>query len=141
MTELKEIRGRILYHSNYYDGPLTGVMLAEDGERYWFKVNEDTQFVRTGGDDDDPEYAPWRYELYALTADEWAAEDEAHAAFRELVGTHCDYDESGRRDLNGVSHAGRRHEFYGDPRYFSDDVTRRRRNYFAEREPVGVWYR
>jgi hypothetical protein len=124
----REVRGgRFLYHSNYYDGPISGVMETEDGRRYWF--------------DTDAEYRPdqgYSYLLYDLTPEEWKLEDRRHALFREHVGTHCDYDERGRRDHNGVRPRAEWSKFYDDPDLGGYRGRNDRFNY-SVREPVAKW--
>lgn len=71
----------MLWHSNYYDGPLSG--LAEYNEKkYWFDMvqdDHDTLFhIRTFG-------------LYKLSPEELETEEKRHRLFRDMVGHHCDY--------------------------------------------------
>lgn len=80
---------RYLWHSDYYDGPLSGACLWR-GNRYWFvcvDMADDERQTRT-------------FHLIDLTPAEWQHEDAKHALFRECVGHHTDYDpvtqESGR---------------------------------------------
>ncbi len=70
----------MLWYSNYYDGPLSG--LAEyKGERVWFDCVE-------------WEDNPWQmrtFGLYKMSAKELAYEDKWHALWNKLVGYRCDF--------------------------------------------------
>lgn len=71
----------MLWHSNYYDGPLSGV--AEyNGEMVWF----DCEDYGDWGDDKVRSYA-----LYRLTDEAKAVLISNHNDFREAVGHHCDH--------------------------------------------------
>ena|SRR5688500_3199456 len=124
MSEL--VTGRFLHHANYYDGPLSGVMLADDGNRYWFEVHPECDL-----------HDGYWYALYELTESEWYWEDQRHALFRKHVGTHCDYDENGRRDFRAVMPMPSWDAFYKDPKYggYGVDV----RPDYRERGHVATW--
>jgi len=111
----------LLNVTNYYDGPLQCTLRWND-ERFWFEKDHCDR-----GDD-------WTLLLYRLSEDEWAYEDERHAAFREHVGTHCDYDPvTQQRPVGSVRPGGMDawRAYYDDPRW------RQKRNY-ADREPVAA---
>lgn len=122
-----------LYHLAYWDGPLSGACLWR-GERFRFECVAD-ELVPTGGrdEDGDPEYDSVRtFHLVRLTPEEWAAEDERHALFREHVGTHTDYDPvTQRRAVGAVKPEAEWAKFYDryPPRQI-DTITR---------EPVAVY--
>lgn len=126
-TEPPVVNGRFLYHSNYYDGPISGAMLAETGERYWFDAHPDADPYNTG----------YWYLLYELTPDEWELETRRHDLFRRYVGTHCDYDENGRRNLGGVNRSGEHDKFYDDPEL--GGYRRGGQFDYTGRPPVAAW--
>lgn len=91
---------RMLYHSGYWDGPLSGMILFEM-ERHWFELCDDML-----DHSEEPEFAPWfsddcpegfevpwtrRYLVYRLTPEQLSSVDSMHADFNALVGFHCDY--------------------------------------------------
>lgn len=107
---------RILYHMNYWDGPLSGVMLWE-GKRMFFNcINEhvvktlmspeDLKEVeeylkeqnQTLEEDDKYDYDTIRvYGVYDLEPEVMEAIEFNHELFQKYVGTHCDYKEDGSR--------------------------------------------
>ena len=69
----------MIWHSNYYDGPLSGMAKFND-EYVWFDLlEEDHSGNRLFG-------------LYRLSEDDLEAEQEHHKEFQEAVGYHCDHD-------------------------------------------------
>lgn len=68
----------MLWHCNYYDGPLSG-MAKYDGEYVWFKC--------TYEDD----YGDSVYTLYELDNDAYRELQRQHDIFREMVGHHVDH--------------------------------------------------
>ena len=100
---LRKIDGpRLLWHSDYHDGPVSG-MLELDGEQCWFL------FVDSLGDDDERTRI---FNVYRLTQEQLADEIERMAYFRERVGTHCDYKPDGKRDIGGLRPQEMRAAFY-----------------------------
>lgn len=80
-----------LYHSGYWDGPLSGVCLYQ-GERLWFNNVHDYQSKTEDG-----KYLDMRiYALHRLTAEEWKQEDYWHNLFKKHVGTHTSYKDGKR---------------------------------------------
>lgn len=73
-----------IYHSNYYDGPLSG-MVEYRGLRYW--INCYDQDANVDG--------VWyrRFTVWTLSPESEKWEKERHSKFRELVGPHCDYED------------------------------------------------
>jgi hypothetical protein len=85
---------RMLWHSNYWDGPLSG-MAEYRGEMVWFECTR-------GVDAKERTFA-----LYRPPLAERRELCRRHALFRKMVGKHCDY--------------GRRHAaFAPDPGYMDD---------------------
>lgn len=74
---------RLLWYSDYWDGPQSG-MLIFGGKQCWFEVvveNEDS--------------LDWnrRFAILTLSADQLADENRWHDLFHRCVGTHTDYTE------------------------------------------------
>jgi len=69
-----------LYHINYYDGPLSGMIRVED--KYFYVESVYGEEERTW-------WAAWE-----LTEDELTREQARHKLFQQYVGTHCDYVEN-----------------------------------------------
>lgn len=95
----------ILWHSDYYDGPLTGIA-QYNGEKVYFHVRKQyhsqkmsKQVYRT-------------FDLFRMTKEQWDDILFWHEEFRLFVGTHCDYnsiDENGKPkrtigDVHNISH-------------------------------------
>ncbi len=123
MKTLKELREesngqtRMLWHSNFWDGPLSGVILW-NGEKAWFEMydEKDVEILMsdvewkewidyhkekygTEPDEEDKiEYDRYRYfKVYRLPQQTMNAIIHNHELFRKYVGTHTDYDENGSR--------------------------------------------
>lgn len=83
---IPEIKSGIvpLWHSGYYDGPLSGYCMYRDSPHYFDLKHEYVgkisrrKVFRT-------------YWLYKLTPEQWEFELYWHNEFRLHVGTHCDY--------------------------------------------------
>lgn len=107
---------RWLWHYGFYDGPLSGLAVAEDGTHVWFSVRPETQH--------------WRYrtyEYFPLTDAELESAVNQHERFRRLVGSHTDYEygPDGRRTrpkYEGVKDSVQ--EFYDGPRVVLDFTDR-----------------
>jgi len=138
MKQLKELREenggqtRLLWHENYWDGPLTGVMLWE-GEKCWFETYEDdfverplteeeikdwADFLKIPVEEVDEEdkidYEPYRrYNVYRIPKETMEAIEYNHNLFRKYVGTHTDYDENGLRHHN-LADYNEHHKYYNN---------------------------
>ncbi len=77
---------RMLWHSDYWDGPMTGLALV-NGEKVWFHF-----------DGEDPS-GPRTFAIYRLPPDLLDLLEMWHRVFQEHVGEHCDYLEDGTRTL------------------------------------------
>lgn len=75
---------RILWHSNYYDGPLSGIAEYK-GEKVLFNCKKEYSTKKLY----DKLFRA--YELYRLTPEQWKEISYWHEEFRLFVGTHCDY--------------------------------------------------
>lgn len=72
----------LLWHSDFWDGPITGLLLW-CGERLWF------QMIDESGENE----AAWyrRFLLVRLSEQQLHDEEWWHELFRQHVGTHTDY--------------------------------------------------
>ena len=96
---------RLVYHNNYWDGPISGVVKF-DGKRYYFDQC------------DEEENGKRRYVMYELSDEQWKEEDYWHDLFRTHVGTHTEYDENGKR---GIGATKEREEW---EKYYSKEASR-----------------
>ena len=95
---------KLLWHDDYWDGPKSGLLLYQD-KRYWFQVFEES-------DDSDLSDFFRRFVILELTEIQMKEEEHWHDLFREKVGTHTDYDESGMRVIGALKPEEMWHEFY-----------------------------
>lgn len=118
LTGLDRLTGkwRWLWHSDYYDGPLTGMVLYE-GKEVWAEAAEECRHVvEAPEDDEDHDYISTcgfyrRYRITRLTAAAHAETTRRHELFRQMVGRHCDHLPDGRRAAEFESPPGW-HDFY-----------------------------
>ena len=102
----KEKDIKLVYHSNYWDGPLSGVCLYKE-KQYWFNCVHDYHDKT-----EDNESLDMRiYAIYDLTPIEWEHENYWHNLFVRYVGTHTSYDDNGCRK-GKVGPAKDHHLFY-----------------------------
>lgn len=109
---------RLLYHMDYHDGPLSGVMLWK-GEKVYFKWVTETYFSDpTGHEDDsssqDKDIISVRIiGVYRLLKEEMDALDKRHSLFQKYVGMHTDYcADSGMRNIGATHDCSQWHHFY-----------------------------
>lgn len=78
---------RLLWHSDYWDGPRSG-LLSNRGEECWFEVVAENEDAAAG----------WhrRFVVLRLSPDQLAEERRWHELFRRCVGGHSDYGADGR---------------------------------------------
>ena len=86
MSELRSKHFRVLYHLNYYDGPISGVCLW-NGETHYFECRDPDSMSRT-------------YIVYKTPSTDMDIISKNHELFSKYVGTHTEYDENGRRHYN-----------------------------------------
>ncbi|MBI1915895.1 MAG: hypothetical protein HYS12_14340 [Planctomycetes bacterium] len=108
---------RLLWHSGYWDGPRSGMLLYR-AEECWFEVIAESE--------DDAEEWNRRFVVLRLSAEQRAEELRWHELFREKVGLHTDYDAQGQRSVGSLQPRERWNEFYDayrqrSPRDFSDN--------------------
>lgn len=75
-------KAEMMWHSDYYDGPLSGMALYE-GNKVWFQVDT--------FEEDEPYQGLRTFKLYKLSEEEIAEDEKWHILFRKHVGSHCDY--------------------------------------------------
>lgn len=71
----------LLWHENYWDGPLSGVALY-NGEHVWFDI------------EDEDDIGDRVFALYKMSKDICNKIFQRHKEFQEAVGFHCDHDPS-----------------------------------------------
>jgi hypothetical protein len=122
-----------VYHSGFYDGPLSGMVELTDGRQLWAAVAEECgcpspcAFYR-------------RYQLYVLSPFAALQEAERHADFRRWVGTHADfYKVAGewRRRIGSTHNQGLWQRYYD--KWSWRDAHRRHEGMLVNAEPVG-WF-
>jgi hypothetical protein len=117
--EIDRKRVQILWHVDYWDGPLSGIA-SYMGKDYWFQVI-------------DPDAEPRAAILRSLTNAELAAEQQRHRLFVQNVGNHTDYDSAGKRSV-GALHASGTWD-----RYYESAVTTDERRRYDENPVIG-WF-
>jgi len=109
------------YHSNYWDGPLSGVCILQ-GKRRWFNNVHDYHSKTEEGKNLDMRI----YAIYDLTPEEWKEEDHWHLLFEKYVGTHTSYDDCGNR--TGKVHSSKdHHRFYEESKKAWKDGFRKKK--------------
>jgi hypothetical protein len=118
---------KLIYHSGFWDGPLSGVCEYQD-KRYWFKCVHDYQ-------DHSEKILDMRiYGVYELTPKEWENEIHWHTLFQKHVGMHTEYDDAGSRSYGKVGPQKDHHKFY-------DAAKGRKRLDLEGREAIGFFDR
>lgn len=84
----KEPDLEMLWHSGYYDGPLSGMALY-NGKYVWFECDQWGECI--DNDDPCPDYGMRTYTLHELSEGDLKDQFEAHERFRKYVGHHTDY--------------------------------------------------
>lgn len=79
---------RLLWHFDFYDGPISGMLLF-NGRRCWFQMVAENE---------EPNGWYRRFLIVALSEEQIATEERWHELFREHVGHHTDYDAEGHRN-------------------------------------------
>lgn len=117
LIKLTKGETRLLYHLNYWDGPLSGIMLW-DGEKAYFEFYKEkvikTPFTEKEKEEwkivckkhnwkydkkecIDYEYK-WFYKVYRIPKETLKLIDKQHRKFRWLVGNHTDYNKNNDRE-------------------------------------------
>lgn len=134
MTEQPSADIRFLYHSNYWDGPLSGACLYQR-QQYWFECVHDYHDPR---DNASPRLGQRIFGIYQISEDEWAQEKYWQDLFEQNVGSHSSYDETGQR-LGKVASPETHHIFYDAQEKAQKDGTYKRRKKLTE--PLGYFDR
>lgn len=112
---------KLLWHSNYWDGPISGVCEI-DGEKFWFNqfpVSEDGElFVKhinesfDPNDEDSYDYDVVRfYKIYRLPQMTMNDITFNHELFRKYIGHHTDY-VNNKRELGAHANCQNNWETY-----------------------------
>lgn len=106
------------FMSEYYDGPLSGLIAVPNGEfiagtpvfiLYWAECFEETDELWDG--EGEPAWYR-RYKVWELTAASMNERLKRIARFEELVGKHWSWDEQGNRGDLGIREGW--HKFYDE---------------------------
>lgn len=137
MKSLKEFREesngntRMLWHHDYWDGPISGVILW-DGEYCWFQQNDEVnteipfteeerknwieECIKHDYEIDERDmvnYDSYRvYDVYRMPVDVMDNIRHNHELFRKYVGVHTDYDENGKREIGNLRPYTEHDKFY-----------------------------
>jgi len=102
LTKVKRIDLKLLWQSEYWDGPLNG-LLSYEGLKYWFQVFDEPN-----------DYSPdvRKFLINELSSEQLREEEQWHELFRQKVGTHTEYDEDGKGQIGELRPEEEWHEFY-----------------------------
>lgn len=101
MSKISRDQVKFLWHSNYWDGPLSGMCLYQ-GQKYWFEIIDEfwspkpDEVEENFSDDYDPTRTR-TFKLIELSPEQLKDETVWHRYFQIMVGRHCDYDKNGKR--------------------------------------------
>jgi len=112
-----------LWHSDYYDGRLSGMIEYGFEERRigWAKnvyYGDLVCFIDCGQDIDKCdelnhiEWTPRVYAVYALFDEQYDFEAHKHREFEKYVGLHCSYDKDGKPKASSCKTSATHHLFY-----------------------------
>jgi hypothetical protein len=117
---------RLLWHSGYWDGIISGLLLFK-GEKYWF------QMIKEGADIIYNEGNERRiYLIVELSGFELTKLEYWHDLFKEKVGTHTEYDDTGKRAIGALKPK----ELWDD---FYESFAKREKEDFSDNEVIG-WF-
>jgi hypothetical protein len=115
LPQIDERDVRLLWHNDYYDGPLNGILLYQ-GKMCWFQIFHAlrTDEVRSREDKDGIAWNDHfvRYLLVELSEEQVKEEKYWHELFQKKVSTRSDYDENGHRKTGEVKPKEMWNEFY-----------------------------
>ena len=95
-SEVKTKDVKWLWRSDYYDGPLSG-MVELNGNRYWTECFDEEEWTEQNGPDEDDIFRVRFFAILKLTDKQQESEEYWHELFQLCVGKHSDYDISGNR--------------------------------------------
>jgi len=111
-------RIQILYHSNWWDGMLSGAIKYKN-KRYWVNCDIDEHHYRIFG-------------IYDLTEEEWKEEDYWHNLFEKYVGEHTKHNERNNRVKAELKDYKDHHKFY-------DSAKERKEKDLKSKIPIGYY--
>ncbi|MFA7264823.1 MAG: hypothetical protein WC054_00685 [Candidatus Nanopelagicales bacterium] len=123
-----------VYHSSYYDGPISGMVRLEDGTVLWAQMIEQCDCYDEKTDEADQCGFYRRYQLYRLSPEQTAVEAERHADFQKYVGVHTDYTDGKRTHIGNTQPQIEWYRFY-------EKWSPRDSEVLVGAEPVGWWER
>lgn len=138
MKSMRELRQenpnfRVLYHCNYWDGPISGVCLWNGKKQYfdifhwefysydeenwseWEKFCKENDIKIHFYEDNEygiVYYTDRIYAVYDTPDDVMRVMEKRDELFCKYVGTHCNYDESGRREVGNLRPYSEHDKFY-----------------------------
>lgn len=110
------------FMSEYYDGPLSGVINVFSGEFiageplyhvYWAECYQESEW---DGDEEPAWYR--RYKVWDLTAASWKEQQRRIDLFEEIVGSHWTWDEKGNRGSTKIKPGW--HRFYDEAKKWKE---------------------
>jgi len=111
--EFKNEDVKWLWHSDYYDGPLS-LMVKINDKKYWAEFIDEIEWTEQyGPEPNDVDLHRARFFVVLDPGQERIEYEEYwHELFRTCVGTHTDYDESGTRNTGKVIPQGDSWKFF-----------------------------
>jgi hypothetical protein len=117
-----EIKVKLLWHIDYYDGPLSGICEYQE-RKCWFEISEHAD-IRTSS---------WLYEVRELTPAEILFEEEKQRRFAESVSNdNCYTTLASTRVVHPQSSWGKFYEWY--------DKLPNKGEMYRDRDPIGFFY-
>ena len=121
LPEYESKNVKLLWHYDYYDGPLSGLVDIGQPDPVWFQMVEERCYQlqitseNTPSPDGDIEHLRVRrMALVALHPDQMSALRREHELFRKYVGTHTEYVD-GKRNVGATAPPSEHHKFYDRP--------------------------
>ncbi len=135
---------RMLYHVDFYDGPLSGMMLW-DGEKVWFncvdqdhnkiyynheQLEEMAKSLKCSVEELEEEdtfdiETIWTYNVYELDHETINILDYNNQLFIDNVGSYCSYDENGKR-LKELKPVEQHPNYWNNKKEFNLDLDNRK---------------
>jgi hypothetical protein len=130
LPQIDEKDIRPLWHNDYYDGPISGILLYQE-RIHWFQIfldlrtDEAQDLIDHGGIASNHHFG--RYLVLQLSEEQIREETYWHELFQQKVGTHTDYNENRQRVLGALKPRDLWDEFYEPyktrkPEDFSDNM-------------------
>jgi hypothetical protein len=123
---------RVLYHNDYWDGPISGVCLWNGSKQYydilhWEKYSDDDlgewkvweKYCKENGievcsfwDNETIYYTDRVYAVYDTPRQVISVIENRHHWFCKFVGNHCNYDKNGKRLIGFLKPNSEHEKFY-----------------------------